>query len=95
MYGTVAKLRVNPTNMSALYDLAEKWDRAPGQMETIIFQSDADPNEIWLVAIFESETAYTANAVSPEQHERYLQMRALLDADPEWNDGAIVQRITY
>ena len=29
------------------------------------------------------------NADDPAQHERYVAMRALLAADPEWHDGAI------
>ena len=36
------------------------------------------------------EEAYVANADSQEQHERYLQMREWLTADPEWHDGEIV-----
>lgn len=49
-------------------------------------------NEFWLVGVFESREAYRANAASPEQHQRFLQLRALLEADPEWHDGAIVDR---
>ncbi|MBK9093643.1 MAG: hypothetical protein IPM84_12905 [Anaerolineae bacterium] len=51
---------------------------------------DADPGELFLVAVFESKEAYWANAQSPEQSERFMQLRALLLADPEWHDGAIV-----
>jgi hypothetical protein len=27
---------------------------------------------------------------SPEQHEHFVELRALLTADPEWHDGDIV-----
>jgi len=30
------------------------------------------------------------NADSPEQNTRYLEFRDLLEADPEWHDGEIV-----
>jgi hypothetical protein len=42
------------------------------------------------VAVFESKEAYWANAQSPEQNARFLQLRALLLDDPQWHDGVIV-----
>ncbi|MFM7718802.1 MAG: hypothetical protein ACKO8G_04830 [Actinomycetota bacterium] len=36
---------------------------------------------------FRDTAAYAANADSPGQHARYLELRALLSADPEWHDG--------
>lgn len=51
---------------------------------------EANPNEFYLVAVFESRAAYQTNAASPEQHQRFLELRALLTADPEWHDGEIV-----
>jgi hypothetical protein len=32
-----------------------------------------------------------ANADSPEQHQRYLAFREILESDPEWQDGEIVE----
>ena len=55
-----------------------------------VYQMDADPGELFLVAIFESRQAYWDNAQSPEQDRRYLELRALLDSDPEWHDGEII-----
>jgi hypothetical protein len=43
-----------------------------------------------LAVVFDSKEAYEANANSPEQHQRYLEYRDLLAADPEWHDGDIV-----
>jgi quinol monooxygenase YgiN len=57
---------------------------------TWVYQLDADPDEYLLAVAFESREAYQANAASPEQDARYQQMRALLQADPEWHDGEIV-----
>jgi quinol monooxygenase YgiN len=72
---------------------APAWALAPGQVAGYVYQTDADPGEFYLAAVFESKEAYWANASSPEQHERYLQLRALFSEDPEWHDGEIVSEI--
>ena len=41
--------------------------------------------------IFEDRASYDKNANDPAQHERYTAMRALLEADPEWHDGMIME----
>jgi quinol monooxygenase YgiN len=92
MYGTIAKMRATPGKLEALRELASTLDHAPGQVERLVFQMDSDPNEFWLIGVFESQEAYRMNAASPEQHARYLQVRALLEADPEWHDGPIMDR---
>lgn len=90
MYGTVAKVQVNPDKIEEIQMLSHEMGLAPGQMARYVYQMDANPNELFLVAVFESRAAYQANAASPEQHQRYLQMRALLNSDPEWHDGEII-----
>ncbi len=90
MYGTIAKIHTNPAQVDALRTLAERMGTAPGQLGRYVFQMDADPGELFLVAVFESRQAYWDNAQSPEQHQRYQDLRALLDSDPEWHDGAII-----
>lgn len=40
-----------------------------------------------MVVRFRDRDSYVANADSPAQHERYLQFRALMLADPVWYDG--------
>jgi hypothetical protein len=44
-------------------------------------------DEVLLVVMFEDRESYHRNADDPAQHEEYLKMRALLEADPEWTDG--------
>lgn len=90
MYGTIARLKIDPTKIEELIAVGDSMGTAPGQHARYAYQTDADPGEIYLVAVFESKEAYWANAQSPEQHERFLRLRALLLADPEWHDGAIV-----
>lgn len=90
MYGTIARVKIDPTKIEELKAVGDSMGTAPGEVAGYVFQMDADPGELFLVAVFESREAYWANAQSPEQHERFLQLRALLLEDPEWHDGQIV-----
>ena len=92
MYGTVARMKAKPGTGELLAELGRQLDedRPAGMVGTFVYQMDADPDEYILAVAFESRQAYTANAASPEQDARYQELRALLAADPEWNDGEIV-----
>ena len=92
MYGTIARLRVKPDRMDELIHLTRSFEHAdvPGFVASYLVGADADINEAWLVALFVDRDSYRINAESPEQDARYREMRALLDADPEWHDGEIV-----
>jgi quinol monooxygenase YgiN len=92
MYGTIARLRVKPGKEQELerFGRESTTQNVPGMVFDYIFRTDANPQELFLVAGFESKEAYRANAESPEQHARYEEYRALLDADPEWHDGEII-----
>lgn len=90
MYGTIAKVSINLEKIEELEALAKRLDLAPGQVARYVYQMDANPNELYLVAVFESREAYHANAANPNQHQRFLELRALLAADPEWHDGEII-----
>lgn len=92
MYGTVARLRIKPGMEEQLleFDRKEQAANIPGYVGAYTYRMDADPNVYYLAVVFESKEAYVANANSPEQNERYLEMRAMLDSDPEWNDGEVV-----
>lgn len=91
MYGTIARMKVKPGGLEALKQIGET-DRTmpPGMVTQYVYQMDADPNELYLVVVFESKEAYVANAQSPEQHAQYEKLRAWFEADPEWHDGEIV-----
>jgi quinol monooxygenase YgiN len=90
MYGTIAKAKVKAGALDDLRRTMEGQEQGPGAVAVYVYQMDSDPDEVYLVAIFKSREAYFANADSPEQHERYLQMRQWLAADPEWHDGEII-----
>lgn len=93
MYGTIARLRVKPGMLDQLRQRNEEVidELTPsGFVFMHMYQADGNENELWLVVGFESKEAYQANAGSPEQHQRYLQLREMLEADPEWHDGEII-----
>lgn len=90
MYGTIARVIARPGTEEELRSLSQRIALAPGQIARYIYRMDANPDEYFLVAVFESKEAYWANAQSPEQHERFMELRALMQADPEWHDGEIV-----
>jgi len=96
MYGTIAKLKVRPGKLDELIKIAGHYGEIdiPGMLWTHLYQSEDDPNECWIAVAFDSKDAYTANADSPEQNTRYEAMRALLSADPVWNDGVVVQSVS-
>jgi quinol monooxygenase YgiN len=91
MYGTIARLKVKPGKDEELRRMGQEMaPEIPGFVFQHVYRTDADPNELYLVVGFESEQAYRANATSTEQQQRYEQFGALLDADPEWHDGTII-----
>lgn len=90
MYGTIARVKIDPTKIEELKMVGDSMGTAPGQIARYAYRMDADPGEIYLVAVFESKEAYWANAQSPEQNERFMRLRALFLEDPEWHDGEIV-----
>ena len=89
MYGTIAKLKVKQGALDEIRKM-ETHRKPDGVVGSLVFQSDGDADELWMVAIFRDKESYFANADSPEQNEDFLRLRALLSADPEWHDGEIV-----
>jgi heme-degrading monooxygenase HmoA len=95
MYGTIARAHPKPDALAKLREYAGEFNsgqnrRVPGFVASYIFTPDQkvyDRETVFLVAIFEDEATYKANADSPAQHEDYVRMRALLEDDPDWMDG--------
>ena len=92
MYGTIARLHPSAGREADLeaYGRRVRERRVPGYRSSFIFRPDHNPYDrptLFLIAIFDDEATYRANADDPAQNDRYLEMRALLDDDPEWMDG--------
>jgi heme-degrading monooxygenase HmoA len=92
MYGTVARMKVRPGALEALKRFAEAESNSSikGYKAQYVYQMDNDPNEVYVVVVFDSKESYFANADSPEQSERYGEMMKYLAGEPEWHDGEII-----
>ena len=91
MYGTVARMRLKPGAEEKMRELMRSYEtlNIPGQRATYVYRMENDPNMFMMAVIFDDRASYVANANSPEQNARYLQMVDLLEGPPEWHDGEI------
>ena len=62
MYGTIARVKIDPARVEELKALGRRIGVAPGQTARYVYQMDANPGELFLVVVFESREAYWANA---------------------------------
>jgi quinol monooxygenase YgiN len=92
MYGTVARMRTKPGMGAQLEALTAEYESLPveGFVATHVYRLDTDPDDYYLVVMFEDRESYHRNASDPAQDERYQRMRAVLAEDPKWHDGEIV-----
>ena len=92
MYGTIARFRIKPGVKDEFIRAMDSFGDQPisDWVADYYFQTENDPDEFYLVAIFKDKETYVANADSSEQHERYLVFRSFLVDDPEWHDGFIL-----
>lgn len=88
LYGTIAKMKILPGKEEEWKNFGNQ--QPPGLVFEHIYKLDSGNNEYMMVVAFESREAYKTNAESPEMHERYLEYRKFLAADPEWQDGEII-----
>lgn len=99
MFGTVARITVKPGKEQDLLVIGERWTHergeASGQVAQYVFKLERVPNEYIIVGIFPDRDAYYRNAADPATHRWYQQIRELLEGDPEWNDGEVVQSALF
>ena len=99
MFGTVFRMQPKPGQEHAVEQLMRRWEqerkpKVAGFVDSYLFRSRSHPGELIGVAIFDSEENYRKNAEDPEQDRWYRELRAVLEADPEWNDGEVVTTST-
>ncbi len=92
MYGTVAHILPIPGHEREVIGLVEDWERnrAPkvqGYRSAYLFKPENRPQELIMVAIFDDKESYMANASDPAQDAWYRRLRALLTAEPRWEDA--------
>ena len=95
MFGTVARMTVQPGKESEFLTIGEEWTRArgegTGQIAEYVFRVEGQAQQFLVVGIFRDQETYRRNASDPETDRWYRRMRAALASDPEWNDGEIVR----
>ena len=96
MYGTVARIKIKAGQEKAVVAVLDEWnkERRPkvkGALAGLLYKLDKKPGEYLMVVAFQDKATYTANAQDPSQDAWYRKFRALLDADPAWEDGEIIQ----
>ena len=92
MYGTIARMTPKPGMEQAVIGAMEGWqrERRPKVKGSVGgYLNKLDKGGLMIVAIFESKEAYVANAEDPAQDQWFQKLRAMLQTDPEWNDGEI------
>ena len=94
MYGTVARMKIKPGKLDEfMKTMPDTRKRQPkGYLGEIVYQMDNNPNEVIMAVFFADKASYQANANDPQMNKEYEQYRALLDADPEWNDGEVIHQ---
>ncbi len=95
MFGTVFRMRPKPGQEQAVVELFQSWERerrpkVAGVVGGYLLKPRTSSGELIGVAVFDSEENYRKNASDPEQDRWYQRLRALLEADPEWNDGDVI-----
>ncbi len=96
MFGSVFPFRLKPGTEEKMVALGQEWNRerrpkVQGAVASYFFKSRTNPGEWIGVAVFDSEENYRKNANDPEQHRWYERMRELMESDPDWNDGDVVE----
>ena len=94
MYGTVAFMKVKPGKLDELMALTQEETRdrrMRGFVADYVYRMDDDPDRLCLVVLFSDKESYVKNAQDPEQDKWYRRIRELLEADPEWHDGEVIQ----
>ncbi len=94
MYGTIGHYRIKSGLEARFRQLFQEQERALGHIPGLVaiygYRMDANSNDYYIAAVFESREAYWANSQSPEQDARHRQRLPLLEDEPEWHDGEIV-----
>jgi hypothetical protein len=72
-----------------------KWEKerrpsAGGAVGGYLLRPRAAGADLLGVAVFDSEESYAKNANDPAQDAWYRELRAMLEGDPEWNDGDVL-----
>lgn len=92
MYGSTFRMRPKSGMASQVRDVLMNDPRRPKGMAAAYLLTEDKSGDVWGFAVFADEKSYRDNASDPAQDAEYRKFRALLESDPEWHDGTIVQQ---
>ena len=101
MYGTIYRFELKPGKEQELQGVMELESaeqdegrrlRTAGMIACYVYKLDY--GDYMGAVVWDTKDRYQANANDPAQDRWYRQFRELLESDPEWNDGEIVQATT-
>jgi quinol monooxygenase YgiN len=95
MYGTIGRCQVMPGHFGEVEEILREWGTSikplhAGAIATYTYRADADPDAVFIVAVFSDKASYQAQGAVPEQGIWFGRLREHLVDDPQWNDGEIV-----
>ena len=97
MYGSIFKMKTLPGKRDEVLKVFREWEEERNPDASVdggyMLISEAEDDVMIGIAIAKDEASYRANNDTPGQAEWYAKWRALLVADPEWNDGEIISMI--
>jgi quinol monooxygenase YgiN len=97
MYGTVARIKIKPGTFEKFQAWSEEQSQASsdGAVAVTVFQTNEDPDQLYMVVVFKDEESYYANADRPETNANYEKMAQYFADEPQWYDGEVVYYQQY
>jgi quinol monooxygenase YgiN len=92
VYGTIFRMTPIPGKEQEVYAIFEEWGKdlqsnIEGAVAGYVMRPDTYTGVLIAVAMFESKESYESNGKDPAQGEWFAKLRAVLQSDPDWEDG--------
>lgn len=92
MYGTVSRYRLKPGKEQEAITISGEIARNPssGFVGTYTFRLDSGDNEYITAAVWSDRETYQRNSNSQQQQRWFQRVSQLMDGDPQWHDGEVI-----
>jgi heme-degrading monooxygenase HmoA len=98
MWAQVQRVSTNPDREAEVLEIFEQLraieQEDSGLLQTLVMRSQTDPNEVFVVVVFESEEKARAREEDPRRHEALQGIRgamgSVLNGPPEFFDCNVV-----
>ena len=97
MYGSIFHMKAKAGQEQKIVEQFDAWERnrrpgLDGALGGLVMRPDTAPGTVVAIAVFRDKASYQANSDDPAQGEWFQGLRALLEEDPEWEDGEFVSQ---